>query len=67
MTTVQQKEKALASKEEIQKQLGSSKQVVTEIEEADTFWDAEEYHQRYLEKGGQSAKKGDATPIRCYG
>ena len=31
------------------------------------FWDAEEYHQRYLEKGGQSADKGEADLIRCYG
>jgi peptide-methionine (S)-S-oxide reductase len=26
--------------------------VVTRIEKADTFWRAEEYHQRYLEKNG---------------
>lgn len=26
--------------------------VVTEVAEADTFWRAEEYHQRYLEKSG---------------
>ena len=34
---------------------------------ARVFWDAEEYHQRYLEKGGQSADKGETQTIRCYG
>lgn len=28
--------------------------VVTQIAEAGTFWDAEDYHQRYLEKRGQT-------------
>jgi hypothetical protein len=28
---------------------------------------AEEYHQRYLEKGGQCASKGCNDSIRCYG
>jgi len=41
--------------------------VVTEITPASTFYAAEDYHQQYLQKGGQSATKGDATPIRCYG
>ena len=39
----------------------------TELEQATVFYDAEDYHQQYLLKGGQSAKKGDDTMIRCYG
>ena len=31
------------------------------------FFDAEQYHQDYLFKGGQSREKGDASTIRCYG
>lgn len=31
------------------------KQIVTEIVQAQTFWRAEEYHQRYLEKRGQAS------------
>jgi len=40
---------------------------VTEVLPANVFYDAEEYHQQYLLKGGQTARKGDDTTIRCYG
>jgi len=40
---------------------------VTEVKPAAKFWFAEEYHQQYLLKGGQSARKGDDSVIRCYG
>ena len=42
--------------------------IVTEIvEPAPIFWPAEDYHQQYLQKGGQSAVKGAEDFIRCYG
>lgn len=41
--------------------------IVTTIEDAVAFWPAEEYHQAYLEKGGQDASKGSTEPIKCYG
>ena len=45
-----------------------AKPIATEVErQKGVFWPAEEYHQQYLEKGGQSAKKRETEPIRCYG
>jgi peptide-methionine (S)-S-oxide reductase len=38
------------SREQVQNRLG--KQVATSIEDAPTFWEAEDYHQQYLEKRG---------------
>ena len=43
------------------------KDIVTEIVPAGVFFDAEDYHQHYLFKGGQSREKGDVSSIRCYG
>jgi methionine-S-sulfoxide reductase len=60
-----QRKEAIASKEAQQKT--NSKEIVTEIEEAAEFWPAEEYHQKYLEKGGQCSDKGCDIAIRCYG
>ena len=40
---------------------------VTECLPATEFYVAEDLHQQYLLKGGQSARKGDETTIRCYG
>eukprot|EP00892_Ulva_mutabilis_P010341 jgi/Ulvmu1/767/UM010_0141.1 len=46
--------------------------VVAEVRPAGDFYNAEEYHQQYLSKGGrmgmaQSAEKGCTDKIRCYG
>ncbi|KAL7471749.1 hypothetical protein ACHAXS_012052 [Conticribra weissflogii] len=43
------------------------RRVMTELKAASSFNIAEEYHQQYLMKGGQSAKKGAEESIRCYG
>mmetsp|Transcript_1503 Transcript_1503/g.5538 ORF Transcript_1503/g.5538 Transcript_1503/m.5538 type:complete len:235 (+) Transcript_1503:3-707(+) len=48
------------------------RKVVTTVESAGPFWEAEKMHQLYLAKGGrfgraQSAAKGCTDPIRCYG
>ena len=45
----------------------SGRTVVTEVKHAAVFWPAEEPHQSFLAKGGQSAEKGASDPIRCYG
>ena len=63
-TSPDQKAAADAWKEALEERRGP---VVTTIEAATEFWPAEEYHQRYLEKGGQSAGKGSAEPMKCYG
>ena len=41
--------------------------VRTEVVDAATFWDAEDYHMQYLQKGGQDARKQATETIRCYG
>jgi methionine-S-sulfoxide reductase len=45
-----QRAAAEASRDRVQAKL--SKPVVTQIEDAPTFWEAEDYHQQYLEKRG---------------
>jgi peptide-methionine (S)-S-oxide reductase len=50
----QQEAAARASKEKLEKSGRFKRPVVTQIEPAPKFWRAEEYHQRYLAKRGQS-------------
>jgi len=60
-----QKDAAIRSSNEIQQKY--NQKIVTEIAKATTWYLAEDYHQQYLQKGGQCSRAGDLTPIRCYG
>ena len=52
----EQQTTALAKIEQLTKEgLFKPKLIVTKVEPARTFWRAEEYHQRYLEKRGQAS------------
>jgi peptide-methionine (S)-S-oxide reductase len=52
--TPEQEAAAVASKESREKSGKYKRPIVTEIKPASTFYRAEEYHQRYLEKHGQA-------------
>jgi peptide-methionine (S)-S-oxide reductase len=49
----EQRRSAEASRDRVQERL--SRPVVTQIEDAPPFWEAEDYHQQYLEKRGLAA------------
>jgi peptide-methionine (S)-S-oxide reductase len=50
--TPEQEAAAKASKEKLEKSRRFSKPIVTQIVPAETFFEAEDYHQQYLEKKG---------------
>jgi peptide-methionine (S)-S-oxide reductase len=51
----EQKATALASRDALERSGTWRRPIVTEIEPAPRFWVAEDYHQQYLEKRGQSS------------
>lgn len=53
--TPQQMEAAVASKAQLEQDRRGSRPIMTEITEASTFYRAEEYHQKYLQKKGQDS------------
>ena len=53
--TPEQKAAAVKSKEELEARDSLRRPIATVIEAAPTFWNAEEYHQRYLEKRDQAS------------
>jgi peptide-methionine (S)-S-oxide reductase len=55
--TPEQRETATASKERLEKSGRYRRPIATEITPASTFWRAEDYHQRYLEKRGLATCK----------
>jgi peptide-methionine (S)-S-oxide reductase len=61
----QQRDAALAWKADASSRLPGK--IVTDIAPESGYCPAEEFHQHYLENGGQSSAKGDVSKIRCYG
>jgi peptide-methionine (S)-S-oxide reductase len=55
--TPEQQASAEASKAKLEASGAHPRPIATSIEPAPTFWPAEEYHQRYLEKHGRGACK----------
>src|SRR3989344_2413465 len=51
--TEEQKKMAVTSLAKLQKKLGASKKIVTEVVAAEGFYAAEEYHQDYFKKTGR--------------
>jgi peptide-methionine (S)-S-oxide reductase len=50
-----EEQRAAAERSKENEQANHRKQIVTQIEPAETFYEAEDYHQQYLEKRGRSS------------
>ncbi|CAD8158456.1 unnamed protein product [Paramecium pentaurelia] len=48
------------------KQFNNDETIHTQVAKVKNYWKAEEMHQRYLQKAGQSAEKGCEDIIMCY-
>ena len=59
----EQQEQALASKARVQAQL--PRPVTTEVVPAETFFEAENYHQQYFEKQGRTSCHAGLSPARA--
>jgi len=59
----EQQEQALASKARVQAQL--PRPVTTEVVPAETFFEAEDYHQQYFEKQGRTSCHAGLSPARA--
>jgi peptide-methionine (S)-S-oxide reductase len=57
----EQRAAAEASREQVQSRI--SRPVVTQIEDAPPFWEAEDYHQQYLEKRGLASCTVRLAPV----
>ena len=60
-------EQKMISEQTLQEAALLGPKIYTEIKAAEKFWDAEDYHMQYLQKGGQDARKQATETIRCYG
>ena len=60
-------EQRAAAETSLQAQSLLGPKIHTEVKAAEKFWDAEDYHMQYLQKGGQDARKQATETIRCYG
>lgn len=58
----QQRKAAEASKQELEASATYQRPIATSIEDAGPFWEAEEYHQRYLEKRGLASCTVELAP-----
>lgn len=67
MQSSEQERVAEESKRKARERFGQDTVVEIASAEGVPFYLAEEYHQQYLEKGGQSAAKDATETIRCYG
>ena len=60
-------EQRAAAETSLQAQSLLGLKIHTEVKAAEKFWDAEDYHMQYLQKGGQDARKKATRPFAATG